>query len=320
MVVLLSTDENFVQHCCVTITSVLINNHGVEFYLFTEGLQTQSIELLKQQVERYDGKLTVIKIDHGMVSDFPMPAHMSSHITIATYYRLFAAKLLPADLDRVIYLDCDIVVDGSLQPLWETPLEQSALASVYQSHEHSDFYMGKGPRSYTRLHIPRESGYFNAGVLLINLDYWRKHQVTERLFAFIRNHHDLIYAHDQDTLNAVLYDETAVLAPTWNYRECFLESDSLTYPAKAQYDYPVAHPIVVHYVSKPKPWQYYCKHPLKELYFHYLRETPFAGRLPRWSWSEYKQFVLIPRLISFLLKLDVFKIRKVIRRPKIEMN
>lgn len=317
MNVLLASDNNFVQHCCVTITSVLINNPATEFYLFTEGLTEENSFLLKSHVENLGGKLNILTVSSEQVKDFPMPPFMSSHISIATYYRLFAAKLLPESIEKVIYLDCDIIVTGDLREMWNFPIENYALGAVYQSHEHSDCNAtGKGPHAYSRLGIPPEDGYFNAGVLLLNLKYWRENKVTERLFTFIKEHYNLIHAHDQDTLNAVLHAESAVLEPTWNYRECFIDGKHYTYPSKVNYQIPLKRPKIIHFVSKPKPWQYYCKHPLKSEYYTYLSQTPYKGYRPNWNWREFKQHVIMPCLFSCVIKLDIFKLRRIIKYKK----
>lgn len=312
MTIILASDNNFVQHCCVTMTSVLVHNPGVEFYLFTEGLSTENVNLLTKQVENYNGTLHVCKIEHEQVKDFPMPSYMSSHISIATYYRLFAARILPKSIEKVIYLDCDIVVRDSLQVLWNTDLDHYALAAVYQSHEQSegDEY---GPRAYTRLAIPAEDGYFNAGVLLMNLKYWRENNVTERLFKFIKEHYNLIHAHDQDTLNAVLHKETQALNPTWNYRECFMNGENYTYPTKVNYSEQPKYPIVIHFVSKPKPWELFCSHPYRREYYKYLAGTPFKDKKPHFTWKQFKRYCIIP----WIVKIDKLGLRYIFIKRKI---
>ena len=313
MIILLASDDNFVQHCCVTMTSVLVHNPGAEFYLFTEGLSETSIDLLNKIFNKHQGMLHICKIEHSQLADFPMPSFMSAHISIATYYRLFAERVLPHTIEKILYLDCDIVVRDSLQELWDTNLDSYALAAVYQSHEHSEG-SERGPRAYTRLSIPKEDGYFNAGVLLINLKYWREKSVTQRLFDFIKEHHNLIHAHDQDTLNAVLYKETKVLNPTWNYRECFMDGRKYTYPSKIDYSKLPEYPVVIHFVSKPKPWQYFCRHPFRNEYYKYLYETPFSSFKPRWTWAEFKQYRLTPIIYKTIIKIDVFNLRKLMKK------
>lgn len=300
MNIVIATDNNFVQHCCVTITSVLCHNKDVRFFLFTEGLTESNTELLKRQVEKMGGLLDICLIDSKIVSKFPMPPAITGipHITIATYYRLFVEMVLPKTEDRVLYLDCDIAVTGDLTPFYETDLSNHALAVVYQNNEWSYTY-----GSFKRLNIPEEEGYFNAGVLLINLDYWRKNNVTDRLFDFIKNNYSAISSHDQDVLNAVLYNEVLPVNYKWNFTPLFYNREGLKFPNKVDYTKDEK-AVVIHFVSVPKPWECYCKHPQKEEYFKYLDMTPFKGKRPRfdYNWAKFNKYALKP----FLLKLDKF--------------
>lgn len=305
MNIILATDDNFVQHCCVTMTSILKNNSNVVFYLFTEGLSNCNTELLKEQVNSLDGILNICIVDSSIVSKFPMPSFMSNHISIATYYRLFSADILPANVDKAIYLDCDIVVNDSLQSLWDMEISNYALGAVYQSHQHNQ-------ESYKRLSIPPEDGYFNAGVLLMNIKYWREKSVTDRLLGFVKSSYHLIHAHDQDVLNAVLHKETVVLDYIWNYRECFFNNKHYDYPNKVDYDDLNRAPIIIHYVSKPKPWTYACTHPYKSLYYEYLQKTPFKNFRPKFKWGDFYEFKLIP----FIIKYDKYNIRHIFLKRK----
>lgn len=293
MNIVLASDNNFVQHCCVTMTSILQHNKDVVFYLFTEGLSDDNVNLLTRHVERLGGVLNICIMDSSIVSRFPMPKQSATHITVATYYRLFAELALPKNVDRLIYLDCDIVVRSDLSELYDTNLDGYAIAAVYQQNE-----WGIANKTFERLEIPIENGYFNAGVLLINLDYWRKNNVTNRLLDFIRDNYDKIRAHDQDTLNAVLYKETKALDYKWNYLPIFLDTSNVTFPSKV--DYSVKEdPVVVHFVNRPKPWEYYSDHPYTSEYYQNLDLTPFKGWRPRWSWDSFEKYRIRPFLRKF---------------------
>ena len=307
--IVLATDDNFVQHCSVVIASVLANNKDVSFYIFTEGLKPENESKLKDLATKYGGELHICLMDSDVVSQFPMPSYMSSHISIATYYRLFVVKALPSDIDRVIYMDCDIVVRGGLTPLWETDLTDRALAAVYQCEE-----WAVSENSYERLGFDSKYGYFNAGILLINLEYWRKHNVTEQLMSFIKNHYAQIHSHDQDVLNAVLHQQVKPLSYTWNCLPFFFEKGKFTFPSFVDYSKSIDDPIIIHFVYKPKPWQYECKHPYKDEYFKYLDQTCFKGWRPKRVWKDFKEYVLKPTMIQLLVRLDVLRIRKLFKR------
>ena len=306
--IVLATDDNFVQHCSVVIASILANNTDVSFYIFTEGLKDENVKILMDLAKENGGELHVCIVDSQIVSQFPMPPYMSNHISIATYYRLFVEWLLPKDVDRVIYMDCDIVVRGSLDPLWRTDMSDMAIGAVYQNNE-----WAIDNNSFERLGYSKEYGYFNAGVLLINLDYWRKHGVTDELMAFIQNNFDKIHSHDQDVLNAVLHGKVKPLSYTWNCLPSFFEKNKYTFPSCVNYTEIIAEPIVIHYVFKPKPWQFECRHPFKDDYFKYLDNTPFRGWRPKRTWRGFWEYVLKPKSLMLLVHLDVLKIRKLFK-------
>ena len=296
MNIVLASDNNYVQHCCTTMTSILYNNKDVHIYLFTEGLSPKNEELLQKHVSSLGGTLSICKVDSNVVQQFPMPKTQSAHISIATYYRLFVDLVLPNNIDKAIYMDCDIIVKDSLDELYSMDINDAAIAAVYQNNE---WALGNG--AFERLNIPQDYGYFNAGVLLINLKYWRENNVTDRLFAFIKEHYDKIRSHDQDTLNAVLYKEVIGVSNKWNYLPIFLLEAEFHFPKTVDYSIPVT-PIVIHYVYTPKPWDYYCCHPYTNEYFKYLNMSPFKGWKPKWSFQVFWKHKLKP-IMGRLLRL-----------------
>lgn len=308
MVILLASDDRFVQHCAVTMTSVMENNKDVTFYLFTQGLIESNVTLLNDLVGKYGCKLHICVIDENMTSSFPMPKGAGDHISIATYYRLFVEKVLPVEVHKVIYMDCDIVVRGSLDALWNLDIASYALGAVYQSYTFMD------DSDFLRLGIPKERGYFNAGVLLMNLDYWRIHNVTDRLFSFIKNDYRRIKQHDQDVLNVTLYNEVTPISYTWNYLpQFFLEKKGLTFPDFVDYTEQID-PIVIHYVSVPKPWDWGCYNPYTKEYFKYLDKTPFKGWRPKFEFKKFMKQRGRLLISQFISMIDVLHIRKLVRK------
>lgn len=298
--IVFATDDNFVQHCSVAIASVLANNKGVSFYIFTEGLRLDNENSLKELAKKMGGQLTICPIESDIVSQFPMPSYMSSHISIATYYRLFVERVLPKNIDRVIYMDCDMVVRGSLQPLWNTDMTDKAIGAVYQFNA-----WAIKNNSFERLSYDAKYGYFNAGMLLINLAYWRENKVTEQLMSFIKENYSQIHSHDQDVLNAVLHRCVKPLSYTWNCLPSFFAKGGLSFPSFVDYSEDIDSPVVIHYVYKPKPWQYACSHPYKKEYFKYLDMTAYKGWRPKFDWQEYKEYKLKRKVRRFLGRIGV---------------
>lgn len=307
MIIVLATDDNFVQHCCVAMTSVLSHNKNVEFYIFTEGLTKQNEILLKEHIESFSGKIYFCIIDSTIACKFPMPPEGGLHISIATYYRLFSAMVLPDTIDKIIYMDCDMIVRGSLEELWELNLDNKAMGVVYQQITPTQ------KLDKIRLGIDPDYGYFNAGLLLINLKYWRSNHITDRLFSFIEKNFSSIRQHDQDVLNAVLHKEVLPISYKWNYLSIFYKFQNLTFPNYVDYHEKIENPVVVHFVSVPKPWDYGCDNPFRSEYFSYLELTPFKGWRPKFDISRYYKNVILPRFVNLVHNLDIFNIRRFIK-------
>ena len=292
MNIVCATDDNFVQHCSIMLVSLLCNNKDVRIFILTEGLRTENEKIIQDEVRAYGGSVEFCIVDPAIVEKFPMPsARGLSHISRATYYRLLISDLLPVAVEKALYLDCDIIVNSSLDELWATDLEGYALAAVPQ--------IGYGFEA-ERMGYPIEYGYFNAGVTLMNLRYFRENDVCRQLIEYIRDHYDKIKFHDQDTLNAVLYDKTLHLMPQWNMTALVYtaglnqrgdKSGGKVINAYEREKKNAAEhkwkPCVLHYVSKPKPWSRNCVHPLYHLYYDYAARTIHYNHLkPQSDWSR----------------------------------
>ena len=299
MNIVVATDNNFVQHCAVMLISVLENNkHGINIYLLSEGITDDNFNRLKEIVISRGGHFYYILIDSELLKSCPLPDLAGlSHISIATYYRLLIPNLLPLSVSKVIYLDCDIIVRKSIQNLWDTNIDIYAIAAVYQM-------TNRTLQDAQRLGYPISFGYFNAGVLLINIYYWRTHSISLKLMNFINSHLKDIIFHDQDALNAVLYDKCLKLSCKWNMLTIFFKKnifeivdinkgkiinkyDEYKTELKAEpYD-----PSIIHFASKPKPWDTKCTHPFRYEYYRYLKKTPW------------KKFTAPSPLISYLYRV-----------------
>ncbi len=278
MTIVCATDDNFVQHCCVMLVSLLVNNDDVTVYVLTEGLLPENQAIIRDEVEAKGGTVSFLNVAPEVIDRFPMPPGAElAHISRATYYRLLMPELLPQDVDKVLYLDCDIVVNKSIAPLWHTDLKGMAMAAVPQ--------VGFGSEA-VRLGYPISYGYFNAGVTLMSMTYFRQNNLCRQLMDYIAQNYDRIKYHDQDTLNAVLHNQCLHLLPQWNmtasiYKPYYSSlcdrqdghivndyADAKRNARQHKHD-----PIILHYVSHPKPWQHNCYHPLYRLYYHYAAQT-----------------------------------------------
>lgn len=265
-------DDNYARHCGVTIASILQNNAENEicFHLLTMGVPDNNKEKLQSITNKRGARICFYDIDEGLVKDMPNNL-LGSKITMATYCRLFIADMLPTDIDKVLYLDCDLVVRHNLRELWDTDISDVGIAGVTD----------RGVQlfgSWIEYDVARY-GYVNAGVLLLNLDYWRKNDILTRFKEYIADNAKKIMLHDQDVLNGVLYANMKILDHKWNIMSAFVSMKHIkTYPEYyITYRYDA---YIAHFISNVKPWRTIRAVPYFDEYYKYQRYTPWAGMRP----------------------------------------
>ena len=257
-------DHAYVTHCSVTLLSIVKNtpNNLVVAHILSRGLTDEDKLLMKRLMQQYGGEIYFYEPNEKLLEGFKIHAS-STHISLVTYYRCMLADYLPKNLQRVIYLDSDIIVTGSLEPFWNLPLHGAPLAAV------TDAAAGDASR-YEVLHYPASEGYFNAGVLLIDLEWWRKNHVGKRCTDYYRQYPERIRFNDQDLLNSIFHGQVCWASIVYNAQEGFYRT---RYDRFSQHKAELANPIVVHFTNR-KPWNWDCLHPMSQLYFDYWKLLP----------------------------------------------
>lgn len=263
MNILCAADDNYIPYCGIMLTSLFESNNASEFHVFllTESLSAESSRDMMRLADSYGQKIQIVVVEPEALKDCPI--RKKDHVSIATYYRLLAPILLPDSVDKVLYLDCDIIVDGRIDELWNTDISGDALGCVVDESYLNISY-------YDRLEINKERKYFNAGVLLLNIGYWRCHDVMKRCFDCISAMSEKLLLHDQDTLNHVLQDEIKFLPVKYNFQTGFLYIDkALGVDVRQEVRDTVSNPIIIHYTGKRKPWLAHYYHPFLTRFRYY---------------------------------------------------
>ena len=237
--VFFSTDDNYVPFLDVAVASLIENASKDYFYriiVLNTGLRDENVSLLKRR-ER-EG----VTIEFADISDRveTVKSYFKNvyHFSVVTYYRLFIASLFP-EYDKIIYLDCDLVVTGDVSKLYFTELDDNILGAV------ADCHVANTPEF--RLYAEHAVGvdadtYFNAGVLLISLENFRKYGIEKRFVSLITEHSFDLLDPDQAYLNYLCYGKTVMLPAGWNRVPCGVPTDGEKY--------------IVHYALYKKPWQH----------------------------------------------------------------
>ena len=202
----------------------------------------------------------------GAPSDARFPVEAS--------FPLLMPELLPASLERVLFLDADMLVLGDLMHVWETPLNGHVLAAAVDGAV-PRCSAPRGVKGWQALHIPADAPYFNGGVLLAHLALWRERDVPGRARRYLETTREPIDFLHQEALNAVLWDDWLPLDERWNL---------LATLAGRSYGSPLseaAQPGVVHFAGRMKPWRAPIGGPFNAVYQRVLdRVVPIVPPEP----------------------------------------
>ncbi|ANE52448.1 glycosyltransferase family 8 protein [Flavisolibacter tropicus] len=295
-------DQNYLTPFYALIASVFENNKGnrIVIHCIATGLQEEQLDQIKQYVDNKKGEICFYTIDEQAASKFVLVSKWTS----AVYYRLYFPLLVSAEVKKLLYLDTDILVLQDLTKLFKTDLEQYPVAAVY------DNYVKLAPQ----LGIHKEGGYFNSGVLLMNIEQWKKQQISEKAFQFLMDHPEKINFVDQDALNAVLINNWKPLDSRYNTMYSSIPENS----SRKQLSL-LTHKIAVLHFTLQRPWQLLCRNRYRHLYFFYLKKSPLK-RYKKYTDFQWKK---IPGLVQLRLLewyYDSPFISKIWRKVKTNLN
>lgn len=275
--IVFAVDNFYVEQLCVAIISLLRNNNNLKIYIINNGLN--DFHRLTKLTENYCCQIVDIKIQDKQLEDLPI----SHHINISTYYRLLIPELV--NEDKVLYLDSDLIVNGSIYDLYHVDISRHYLAAVENS----------GPNSHaSSLGLKNSSDYFNAGVMLMNLELFRLHNIADKALLYIRNNQSLIKLWDQDGLNAIVDGKWVRVNKIFNAQ---------TGHFNVNYSMLEDDPIIIHFTTSDKPWHFGNRHPYKSLYWHYLRFTPCNRVFPHKILPGVKTIILAIVVNYFPIKI-----------------
>ena len=266
--VVVSCDANYVRHLAVLLLS-LAEHHPPEalqvHFLAPPGLDEAA--RLTAALGVHAACFTCHVVDAGRVAALKT----YDDNTVAAYHRLLMAECLPAELDRVIYLDCDMIVRSSLMDLWNMDLDGHVVAAAADP----------AWRRWEVLGLPVGAPYFNSGLMVVDLARWRAERVGAECLAFAAEHPGRLSYADQCALNWVLQGRWMRLDPVWNLQSYYL---CRTVEGELAYFDPVpaiaGRACVVHFNSPSRPWLYMDRHPFKAEYERYARQTPWRDTRP----------------------------------------
>lgn len=261
---LVAFDQNYIGPFRTLLCSLLVNNPGERFcvFLLHSAIPERGLEALGEYCDRSGVTLVPLRVDRAVFEKAPISKQYPQEM----YYRLLAPQLLPESVERVLYLDPDILALNPLRPLWERELGEYTFAAASHS---GLFDVGN---HLNRLRLSTDHDYYNSGVLLLELGRARTLVKPEEIFSYVRQHSGELLLPDQDVFNA-LYGSATLSLPDeiWNYDPKYYSAYLLRSARTCTLDWVMEHTVFLHFCGKRKPWLKADTGRFSALYKHYMR-------------------------------------------------
>jgi len=298
--VVLAADDNFSLPLAVALLSVISSLRegiGVRAHILNMGITPANRAKITTAADRPNAQVNWVDTLAGHVSHLP---NTWKSITRATYARLFITDVLPADVSRALYLDCDVLVRRSVHELVTSDMGGHAALGVADagspfvcSHYGVPWWFRNGRRA--------DEPNFNAGVIAMDLDVWRQEDYGKQCLEYLADgRHEV--AQDQEAINSILGNRIGTVDPRWNVQsELYQREFEMTLPYGPELIEQMKNdPWIVHFSTQTKPWSYGCDNPYAGEWAALLDQTPYRGtrpslakhlwtrgrRIPRWALDQ----------------------------------
>lgn len=262
MNILVTINSNYLNPLRVMLKSLFLNDPGGRFdiYLLHSCMSEEETGGLGAFIAAEGHRFFSIRIGGDAFRGAPTASRYPEEM----YYRLLAYRFLPPELDRVLYLDPDILVLNPVRELYELPMGRYLYAAAYHT------LLAVPELNKLRLNSFDMEEYYNSGVLLMNLELLRREADEEQIFAFAEEHRMQLVLPDQDILNA-LYAKRILALDEKKYNYDARYYAHYRFSSSGAYDMSrVLHETVfLHFCGKKKPWKKDYNGKFEALYKHY---------------------------------------------------
>lgn len=243
-------NDGYAQYITVTIKGLLENNNDpIVIHVLSDYISDRNVCRLKDLVSSYpSAELNVVLVDDSKLRG------LKDTWTIYTWYRVLLPEILDEDVHRVLYLDADVLVTGNIGALFRLDMTDKAIAGTVD-------FQSKDMKTYQRCGYEPEKEYVCAGVLLMNLDYWREHDIASQAVRWGRENNDRIQFPDQDSINYICRDAKILLPLKFNIVDGFFYDDYYYRKYPQELRECIESPVIIHYAGQA-PWVVELSHHL----------------------------------------------------------
>lgn len=305
MNVVYSTSDLYSSLTGISLVSLLENNRDINIInilILDNGISITNKKKLIAVAQKYHRQIEFYSLPEKLLID-------SINIqkwNISTFGRLFEAYSLPDSIDKVIHIDCDTVIIGSLKPLIEIDMENAVVAGAVDCL--SDAYK-------SNIGLKPEDTYINAGCIVLNLNRIRALRLEDAFLDYIEKNGRFLTYVDQEVLNACIPEKEKIAVPLkynsysilhyLTYRQLKILRKVNHMFSKDQFDEALNNPVVIHYTAcfleGTRPWIVGDCHPQKDSFMHYKELSPWYN-MPLWEDKRSFKEKLISKLVRIIPK------------------
>lgn len=295
MNILVTVDSNYVRPLKVMLTSFFTyHKNENQIYLLYSNVKETELAELRNMIEERGSRFFPVRMEENLLSNVPVFRYFTKEM----YYRLFAGVMFLGK-DKMLYLDPDILIRGSLEELYETDIEENVLAGVadYAINHMTELSMHK-----EELGMEEREQYINSGVLVLNLKELRKRFRGKDIERIVKEKGDLLLYPDQDIINLLFRGRIKVLERKYNYNTGYGSFGKMLKYIAGGFIKEKQYPVIVHYMGASKPWhpEYYGK--FGKEYRSYLKLFPSQNADEERKWKRRKTAIA-----KHLLKIVIRK-------------
>ena len=287
------SDNNFVPLTGALLVSIYENNRDLNtiIHYFHRNVTEDNLIKLKALAEKYNRELITYPINDSEIEHF---INSKKRLPKLVYYRIYIPNIIQIQSDRLLYLDVDIIVNGSLKELVKIDFNNKLIAAV------QDFVV---PNEYTtQIGLDSDHKYFNSGAMLINLPKWLENDTPNKLLNYIENKPANLNFEDQDPLNVVVGKEVVYIDIKYNFLEQYKFSkraDIIELRKCREVRNSIENPIIIHFVLT-KPNNPICMNYFVPLFYEYFKLTPWFDN----NSLNYTLKIKINRIFLSILSYD----------------
>ena len=281
MNIVYASNNDYAKYLGVSMLSLFYNNQDIDeiiVYILSQGINDENVKKLNTIADHYQRIIKFIDIsEFNKLIPFDFDTSGFHPIVLS---RLFLCRYLPDSVTRVLYLDCDIIINGSIKELNNLNFHQHYIAAV------PELFMPTDKKAL--IGLKADETYYNAGVLLINLDLWRSKNLEEVFMEYYQTMSGQLLYNDQDIINHCCKNRILTLSHTYNlstnlpyFPRYFVKKLQPAYDTHSADDYAqiLRSPAIIHYMGDERPWIEGNYNRYRKQYEYYFKKSPWKNEL-----------------------------------------